>query len=102
MEVLHTSYATKFIDSLDSRSRGKVLKLIDFLQKFGNLLGMPHSKHIDVNLYELRARGQQEIRIFYTFRSNQAVLLHGFIKKSQKTPIGEINQAQKIKDLLDT
>lgn len=45
------------------------------------------------NLFELRVRGQQEIRIFYTFYDDKAILLHVFIKKTQKTPAREIEIA---------
>lgn len=102
MEILYTSGVNKFLESLDKIPRGKILQVISLLREFGNKIGMPHSKHIDINLYELRARGGQEIRIFYTFHSNQAILLHGFIKKSQKTPANELRQAQKLKHLVDT
>jgi len=54
---------------------------------------MPYSKQILRKLYELRIRGQQEVRIFYCFHQGQAVILHSFIKKTQKTPRKEIKIA---------
>ena len=60
---------------------------------FGNKLGMPYSKQILHNLYELRVRGSQEVRIFYCYHQNQAVVVHFFVKKSQKTPQKEIKTA---------
>lgn len=79
--------------SLEKSSISKSLKLIKLLERFGNELGMPYSKKLLPNLYELRVRGQQEIRIFYGFHQNQAVVVHLFIKKSQKTPQKEIETA---------
>lgn len=79
--------------SLEKPSISKSLKLIQLLRTFGNRLGMPYSKQILHNLYELRVRGSQEVRIFYCFRQNQAVIVHIFIKKSQKTPKKEIETA---------
>jgi hypothetical protein len=70
-----------------------VLRSIDLLAEFGNTLGMPHSKHIKKNLFELRIRGRQEIRIFYTFSKSQAVLFYGYVKKSQKIPTKELSRA---------
>ena len=91
----------KFIDSLERPTRAKIFRAIDLLDMFGNKLGLPHSKKVDSHLFELRARGKQEIRIFYTFHKDSAVLLHGFIKKSQRIPKKEIDMAiQKLK-LLD-
>lgn len=79
--------------SLEKPSISKSLKLIKLLQTFGNQLRMPYSKQIFHNLYELRGRGNQEIRIFYCFHQDQAVIVHFFIKKSQKTPQKEIETA---------
>jgi len=74
----------KFIECLEPASVAKVLRTIDLLEKFGNHLGMPHSKKIGPRIFELRIRGQQEIRIIYTFHRNAAILLYGFIKKSNR------------------
>ncbi len=84
-----------YLLSLEKSSSVKAFKHLKLLETFGNKLGMPYSKRILYNLYELRIRGQQEIRIFYCFRQSQAVIVHAFIKKSQKTPQNEINTALK-------
>ncbi len=76
----------KFIKSLEKQTIAKIMREIDLLEKFGHRLDMPHSKKIFHNLFELRVRGIQEVRIFYTFFGERAVLLHGFIKKSRKIP----------------
>lgn len=48
-------------------------------------------------LYELRIKFANDIaRIFYfIYYDNRYVLLHGFIKKTMKTPGSEIEQARK-------
>ena len=48
------------------------------------------------DLYELRIKFASDIaRIFYfTYYNNKFVLLHGFIKKTKKTPIQEIMRAK--------
>ncbi len=80
----------QFIENLEKATIAKVLRTIDLLEQFGNHLGMPHSRKVDRQLFELRIRGQQEVRILYAFRVSGAVLLHGFIKKSQHIPRGEL------------
>ena len=85
----------KFISSLDSNTIAKVIHNIDLLEKYGNLLRMPHSKRLVKDLYELRVKGKEEIRILYTFRSSSIYLLHAFKKKSQRTPKKEIVKALK-------
>ena len=73
----------------------KIYRIINLLRIYGNQLGMPYSKQIVRNLLELRVRGQQEIRIFYCFHQKQAVIIHYFIKNSQKTPKKELSLALK-------
>ena len=82
-----------FIKDLEYSTGNKVGRHIDLLKQFGNQLRMPYSKSLGSNLFELRIRGQQEIRIFYTFYDDTAILLHGFVKKTQKTPTKEIETA---------
>jgi len=57
----------------------------------------PLSKHLETGLWELRIKaGTDILRIIYTFRKGQIIiLLHIFIKKKQKTPIGELEVARK-------
>jgi len=91
----------KFIKSLQKPTIAKLLRTIDLLEKFGQKLGLPHTKKISTRLFELRVPGKQEVRIFYSFHKSQIFLLHGFVKKSQKIPRREIRVAlQKLK-LLD-
>ncbi|OGN07259.1 MAG: hypothetical protein A2940_00655 [Candidatus Wildermuthbacteria bacterium RIFCSPLOWO2_01_FULL_48_29] len=90
----------EFIKSLEEQTIAKVLRTTELLEEYGPQLVMPHSRKIENNLFELRIRGQQEIRIFYTFHKSSAILLHGFVKKSEKTPKKEIKTAlQRLKAL---
>ncbi len=92
----------KFIGSLEKSTIAKVLHTVDLLGRFGKDLGLPHSKKMSARLFELRIRGAQEVRIFYTFHKSQIFLLYGFIKKSQKTPQKEIRTALQKLRRLDT
>lgn len=94
MEVIF--FNIKIRDDLfyvSKQSPEKTGKYIDLLETFGNRLRMPYSKQLDKNLYELRIRGKQEIRILYCFYKNQAVIVHSFVKKTQTTPRKEIEIA---------
>jgi len=84
-----------FVRHMEKSVIARVLRTIDLLEQFGQKLGMPHSKKIASNLFELRVRGKQEVRIFYTFHKNSIVLLHGFVKKTRKAPPKEINIAKR-------
>ncbi len=87
--------------SLPTKLRAKAFSDIELLQKHGNALREPYVKPVKgkygKDLYELRIRFANDIaRIFYfTYHNNRIVLLHGFIKKTMKTPINEIITAQK-------
>jgi phage-related protein len=90
----------RFIEALERPTIAKVLRTIDLLERFGHQLGMPHSRRIDRRLFELRIRGQQEVRLLYTFHKDTIVLLHGFIKKSHRIPVREsATAAQKLRAL---
>lgn len=57
----------------------------------GPHLGEPHTKAFGDGLFELRLKGAEGIaRVFFcTLIGRRIVVLHGFIKKSAKTPIRE-------------
>jgi phage-related protein len=100
MQVQVESHVREFILALDLETQAKYKHIRELLEKFGNELRMPYSKKVARGLFELRIRGQQEVRIFYTFYIDSAYLLHGFVKKSQKSPHKEIQVAFARKKLL--
>lgn len=79
-----------FIDCLEDNTNVKLLRVVVLLEAFGPRLGMPQSKKINHRLFELRITGKQPVRLIYTFHRGSAILLHGFIKKSEKIPLKEI------------
>lgn len=100
MDIQIDPEVEKFIHSLEKQTIAKTLRTIDLLERFGFNLGMPHSKKVAKDIFELRVRGQQEVRIFYCFHKDQASLLSGFVKKSQKTPQKELLKARKKYEIL--
>lgn len=68
--------------------------MLALLEKHGQNLRMPHTKRLEPDLYELRILGAHQIRLFYTFYLDAIVVLHGFLKKSQRLPIQEIAVAK--------
>ena len=77
-----------------------MLRSIQALQEMGVSLRMPLSESLQDGIFELRAKvGSNISRVMYFFViGNQAVLTHGFIKKTQKTSSKEIERAKKIRD----
>ena len=96
-----------FILSLNSKQQAKIYREIDLLEKFGNELYYPHVDTIKGDKYkglkELRIEFASDIfRIFFFLpQSNLAILLHGIVKKKQKTPKKELDVAlDRMKDYM--
>lgn len=85
-----------FINSLDGKSKSKIINAIDLLEEFGISLGLPHTKKlIGTSLWELRILGSNNVRIFYVAIVDKTfLLLHGFQKKKQKTDRRDIKTAE--------
>jgi phage-related protein len=87
MEVVYFNAEVKlFVSSLSTDAGSKTVRMIELLSQYEYRLGMPHSRMVETGLYELRIRGKQEIRLFYTFYQQKIIMLLGYIKKTQKIP----------------
>ena len=86
-----------FLESLPVKHKARAIREIELLEEFGIELTMPHAKKIEGKLWELRIKASSNIsRIFYFVSiNNKIVLLHGFIKKTNKTPEREKETAKK-------
>lgn len=75
----------------------RYLRLTDLILEFGSNLGLPHTKAIKEGLFELRIKSKEGIaRVFFcTIANRKIVMLHVFVKKSQKIPKKELNIAIK-------
>ena len=77
--------------ALPTTLRARYFKLTDRMEIYGPNLGEPHTKAFGDGLFELRMKGAEGIsRVFYcTLVGRRVVMLHSFVKKSQKTPPNE-------------
>lgn len=85
----------EYIERLSKKEKVKALKYIDFLEENEGYLDEPYSKHIRGKIRELRVDfSKNKHRIFYfTFIGKRIILLHAFLKKTEKTPEQEIIKA---------
>ena len=95
----------EFIDALSPKSKAKYIFISDLLSEYGLNVREPYVKPITGTrkLFEMRIKDKQNIhRIFYfAFIGRRLVLLHGFTKKTDKTPHREIEIAEsRMKDFL--
>ena len=84
-----------FLDDLDKQKQSILLRIVANIAEYGLLSVVPHIKKLsDTPLWEIRVLGKGNARIIYVVPTQtKVILLHGFIKKSNKTPSKEINIA---------
>ena len=84
--------AQKFMDSLQKAQKAKIFRIIQYIKEYGLVAAIPHIKRLTgTPFWEIRILGQDSIRVIYAIITRDSVLiLHGFIKKTQKTPVKEM------------
>lgn len=71
---------------------GKHIRVVEL----GWPMGMPIVRKLETDLWEVRVRLSGMIaRVLFTVVASEMILLHGFVKKSQKTPLQDLNVARK-------
>ena len=71
----------------------KIVAYIDILCEKGTRVGEPVVKHLDGDIWELRPLDNRILFAFY--KDKLYILLHHFVKKTNKTPLREIEQAKR-------
>lgn len=94
----YKDYFWEFYNPLPQKVKDKVdyvLQIVISVQR----ISTKFFKHFEDGIYEIRIEvGNNIYRIFSFFDDNKLViLLHGFQKKTQKTPRKEIEQAKKLR-----
>lgn len=86
-----------WLKNLDREERRLIAADIKTVE-FGFPIGMPICRPMGDGLFEVRTNLPQGIaRVLFCIHEGEMVLLHGFIKKSQKTPKQELNLAKERK-----
>ena len=85
-----------FFNSLPVSARAKVVRIMDMLVDHSVLLKEPYTRQVRGKIRELRIKDNQgAIRVLYfTYTGKRFILLHGFIKKTEKTPVRDIEIAE--------
>ena len=89
-------YITGLASRKDKNSRIKLNKIMDYikaLSEYGTQAGEPYIKHLEGDIWELRPL--RDRILFAAWNGNGFVLLHAFMKQTQKTPRREIEMAKK-------
>lgn len=81
----------KDLSAIDRKTIGEDIKTV----QFGWPLGMPLVAHLGGDVWEVRIRLDNRIaRVLFALEGQTIVLLHGFIKKQQKTPTPDLDLAK--------
>ena len=100
-DILLSDDVEKFLDKIDEKSRDKIIYNID---KAKYSPDPKIFKKFTKEIWEFRTKyrsTQYRLLAFWDRRDNKDTLViatHGFIKKTQKTPMTEIDRAIKIKE----
>lgn len=80
-----------------ARPPARYLRYADRMEVYGPDLGMPHTRSMGDELFELRLKAEEGIaRVLYCIMIGRSiVILHQFIKKSEKTPPKELALARR-------
>jgi len=73
------------------------LRVVELIEEFGPAIGRPHTAPLGKGLFETRAKGREGIgrSIFCSARARKIIILHSFVKKTQKIPQKEMDKALK-------
>ena len=85
----------QFIDSLAPQQQTKILRIFQYIKEYGLTAHLSQIKKLTgTPLWEIRILGKHNLRILYVVpKQNLVLVLHGFIKKTAKTPNKELKTA---------
>ena len=88
-----------FLLALRGKAQAKLVRALDLLEEYGSTIGEPYVKAIQGKrgLMELRTSlGSDAFRLFF-FHSGgrRLVVVHGIRKKSQRTPLRDLETAER-------
>ncbi len=90
------------LKALPADMRARFLHIAELLEHFGpQKVGLPHVRPVESKLWEMRMHGRDGIAraIYAAVRGRTLLVLHVFVKKTEKTPRAAIETA---KDRLET
>lgn len=95
--TFHSAALEEEVVQLPAGFVARFLRYAERMELYGPDLGMPHTRAMGEGLFELRLKAAEGIaRVFYcVVVGRRIVMLHQFIKKSEKTPRRELEIARR-------
>ena len=88
----------KELDSLSQDVRQHFLRIAELIERHGpTAVHEPYVKHLEGKLWEMRMKGKDGIAraIYVTAKNERVVVVHAFVKRTQKTPQAALEVARK-------
>jgi phage-related protein len=95
--IISSKAAEQEILALTPDLQARFIRISELLIKLGpNNVGMPHIKPLENKMWEMRLKGKVNIArsIYFIATERKIVVLHTFIKKTQKAPNKALNIAK--------
>ena len=92
VEFLNNNVEAEFL-LLPKDLQARLVRVTDLIESQGlENLGMPHVRHLQDKIWEIRGKGASGIAraLYVTVVGKRVIILRAFVKKTQKTPAGEI------------
>ncbi len=77
------------LNALPATIRARLSRIVELIEALGlEKVGEPHVKHLEGKLWEMRPKAQDGIAraIYVTATGRRVVIVHAFVKKTQRTP----------------
>lgn len=77
------------LDALPATIQARLSRIVELIEALGlEKVGEPHVKHLEGKLWEMRPKAQDGIAraIYITVTGRRVVIVHAFVKKTQRTP----------------
>lgn len=102
VEFLSAAVEGEFRD-LPKDMQARLVRISELIEAYGfENVGMPHVRHLEGKLWEMRAKGKAGISrgIYVAVTGRRVVILRIFVKKTHQTPRSEIRLAlERLKEL---
>jgi len=82
--------------AMPPKIQARMLKLLELIEEHGANLGSPHTESMGDGLFDIRVKAKEGIGrgLFCYMNGPHVLILHAFIKKSQKTPKPDLKLAR--------
>lgn len=86
------------LDALPASMKARLARIVELIEAFGlECVGGPHVRHLEGKLWEIRIKAEAGIAraLYVTATGQRVVIVHAFVKKTQRTPKAALALARK-------